>query len=92
MVPDCEPTHYILNLPISQKYEWVFKVVYLLITIFSAILFNKMYLFQTLPEFDNVRKGTLKELIIYAVPFCIVFTVTSLFMVVLRPNHSQTVR
>jgi len=35
---------------------------------------HKVYLFQTMPEFATLRKGTIFELIYYALPFAAVFT------------------
>jgi len=44
-------------------------------SIFSAVLLHKVYLFQTLPEFDGVRKGTVNDILYYSIPFGVAFTV-----------------
>jgi hypothetical protein len=48
---------------------------YVAASIFSAVLLRKVYLFQTLPEFDNVRQGTPIDMLCYSLPFAVVFTV-----------------
>jgi hypothetical protein len=44
-------------------------------SIFSAVLLRKVYLFQILPEFDGVRKGTVSDILYYSIPFGVAFTV-----------------
>ena len=48
---------------------------YLGASVFSAVLLHKVYLFQTLPAFDNIRQGTIKDMLYYSLPFGIAFTV-----------------
>jgi len=48
---------------------------YVAASIFSAVLLRKVYLFQTLPEFDNVRQGTPIDMLCYSLPFAVVFTI-----------------
>jgi hypothetical protein len=48
---------------------------YLSATIFAAILFRKVYLFQTLPDFEGVRMGSVFDFLYYSLPFGVLFTV-----------------
>lgn len=48
---------------------------YVAASIFSAVLLRKVYLFQTLSEFDNVRQGTPIDFLYYSLPFAVLFTV-----------------
>lgn len=48
---------------------------YLAASIFSAVLLHKVYLFQTLPEFESYRVGGLLDLLYYSLPFGVAFTV-----------------
>jgi len=43
-------------------------------------LIHKIYLFHTLPEFINVKKGNLFELILRALPVALIFIVTPLLI------------
>jgi hypothetical protein len=58
-----------------QAYELVFKLMYLAASVFSAILLHKVYLFQTMPEFEAIRVGSAIDFFIYSVPFGVIFTV-----------------
>jgi hypothetical protein len=53
--------------------EFIWKVLFVIVTILSAILFNKIYLFQTLEYFQGIRKGNITELIFFGVPFGALF-------------------
>ena len=48
---------------------------YLVATVFSAVLLRKVYLFQTLPDFEKVREGSLIDMLYYSLPFGILFTI-----------------
>ena len=50
---------------------------YLGATVFSAVLLHKIYLFQTMPEFDSIREGTPIDFLYYSLPFAVAFTVTN---------------
>lgn len=41
----------------------------------SAFLLEKVYKFQTLPEFADIRKGSIYDLLIFALPFALAFIV-----------------
>ena len=43
----------------------------------SAFLLKKVYLYQTLPEFENHRKGSIYDLLFFGLPFAAAFTVNS---------------
>lgn len=51
---------------------------YLAASVFSAVLLHKVYKFQTLPEFDKVREGSLMDMVYYSLPFGIGFTIFDL--------------
>lgn len=48
---------------------------YLAASVFSAVLLRKVYLFQTMPEFDGVRAGSGWDFLYYSIPFGVLFTV-----------------
>ena len=60
----------------KKNYEILWKGVFLFISVVSAVLINKIYLYQTLPYFDNIRKGYISELVYYGIPFGILFILT----------------
>lgn len=41
----------------KKNYEYIWKSVFLFILMVSLFLFNKIYIYQTHPFFDNIRKG-----------------------------------
>jgi len=45
------------------------------VTVIASILVKKLYDFQTLDFFREVRKGSIWDLIIYGFPFAVIFTV-----------------
>lgn len=51
----------------------VWKIVFVFITIVSAILFNKIYLFQTHQYYQNLKKGNIFELFMYGIPVGVIF-------------------
>jgi len=53
---------------------------YLGASILSAVLLRKVYLFQTLPEFDGIREGTVIDFLFYSLPFGVAFTVKFVLM------------
>jgi hypothetical protein len=57
----------------KKNYEILWKIVFLFITVVSAVLINKIYLYQTLPYFENIRKGYISELVYFGIPFGILF-------------------
>jgi hypothetical protein len=60
---------------VIQAFEFIWKIIFAGISLVSAILINKIYLYQTLPYFENIRNGSMKELLMYGLPFFVVFTV-----------------
>lgn len=55
--PSVEPQ--LKNNPVQSKknYETFWKILFIFISIFSAFLINKVYLYQTQVEFEPIRKG-----------------------------------
>jgi hypothetical protein len=43
------------------------------------LLANKIYLFHTLEEFKNMRKGEILDLLKYGIPFAIIYIVTNIY-------------
>jgi hypothetical protein len=41
------------------------------------VLLNKIYNYQTLEYFQNIRNGSVQDLIIYGLPFALLFSVIS---------------
>jgi hypothetical protein len=39
------------------------------------VLLKKVYVFQTSPYFEKIRMGTLSEVLLYGIPFSVLFTV-----------------
>jgi hypothetical protein len=60
----------------KKNYEVIFQGVFILITIISAILINKIYQYQTYAMFETVRKGTIMDLIMYSLPFAVLFVLS----------------
>jgi hypothetical protein len=40
----------------------------------AAVLFKKVYEYQTLPLYETIRKGSIRDLLIYSLPVMVVFT------------------
>ena len=59
-----------------QKYEWIWRGAFLIILGLTAMVMNKVYIFQTHHAFDGVRRGVLSDFAKYSVPFSVAFTVT----------------
>ena len=47
----------------------------MVVLIVGAILFQKVYTFQTNPHFDDIKAGTVTDMLIYGLPFAVVFSV-----------------
>jgi hypothetical protein len=60
---------------IIQKYEYVWRGFFVLILIVGALLFQKVYIFQTNPHFDDIKVGSVTDMLIYGLPFAVVFSV-----------------
>ena len=60
----------------KRNYEYLWKGVFLFISIASAVLINKIYIYQTSDFFTNIKKGTLSELLCYGIPFGILFVLS----------------
>ena len=58
----------------------MWQFIFLVISVISAFLFNKIYIYQTNQAFDSVRKGDYINLIIYGLPFAILYTVTKILI------------
>lgn len=56
-------------------------------SIFSSVLLHKVYLFQTMPEFDKVRVGKPIDFLYYSLPFGVAFTLFDLLMHYLFDNY-----
>jgi len=48
------------------------------VLIVAVILFQKVYVFQTHPHFENTRKGNITEMLMYGLPYAFVFSVRSI--------------
>jgi hypothetical protein len=48
------------------------------ISIIAAVLFQKVYIFQTHDYFKDIRCGNLLEMLMYGIPYGIIFTVIKL--------------
>lgn len=57
----------------KKNYEFVWRGIFVFISIASAILLHKVYLYQTSPNLASIRKGSLFELVIYGIPFGALF-------------------
>jgi hypothetical protein len=42
-----------------QKYEWVWRIFFLVVIGVATVLFRKVYIFQTHPFFEEIRKGNI---------------------------------
>ncbi len=41
----------------------------------AVLLFQKVYVFQTHPQFETIKEGSMNEILIYGLPFAVVFSV-----------------
>lgn len=58
-----------------QKYEWVWRIFFLVVLGLATILLKKVYSFQTLPYFEKIRMGNLTEILSFGLPFAFLFSV-----------------
>jgi hypothetical protein len=81
----------ILN-KIIQKYETFWRMIFLVVTIASGVLINKVYQYQTNPHFDQYRRGDFFNLAIYGLLIAVVHTVNRNQYVDFRPFNSLCLR
>jgi hypothetical protein len=58
-----------------QKYEYIWRVFFVVVLVVAALLFRKVYIFQTHDHFASVREGNVTEMLLYGLPFAVLFTV-----------------
>lgn len=51
-----------------------------MILIVGALLFQKVYIFQTNPHFDDIKVGSVTDMLIYGLPFAVVFSLFDLLI------------
>ena len=64
-----------LCLLIAQFFEDAWKIILIIVNIIMLLLANKIYLFHTLEEFKDIRKGEILDLLKYGIPFGVIFIV-----------------
>ena len=60
----------------KKNYEFIWRGVFLFISVVSAILINKIVIYQTSEYFTSIRKGYFSELVFYGIPFGILFVLS----------------
>ena len=48
---------------------------FIVVNIIMLLLANKIYLFHTLEEFKDIRKGDILDLLKYGIPFSVIYIV-----------------
>lgn len=46
-----------------------------MVSLAVLMLANKIYLFHTMPEFANFKKGDPKDILLFSIPFALVYMV-----------------
>lgn len=65
---------------------------YLAASVFSAVLLRKVYQFQTLPDFEQYRVGSIIDFLYYSLPFGIAFTVKDTLILGIWFTHPLLLR